>query len=207
MQKKSPLRLLDSSDPVSVQKLTEFLNVVYQARAKKGVDYLPSNQGEETTRRRIEGKECRVAEIDGRIVGTFTVSAPENTRGSWWYRQAGVAEVSQLAVHPNFRMLGIFSFLMDAAEQRALEMGALELSGSTPARQKQLLTAYIHRGHRIVDYKWSKNASYGCVIFSKTLQGNGVKSTLLRRISRKVKYSRHYIRYKLCRRAAGKNIL
>jgi len=199
VQNKPSLRLLDSSDPNEIRKLTDFLNIIYKDRADKGIDYLPSSQDEDTTRLRIKDKECWVAEIGEQIVGTFTISAPENTRGCWWYRQSGVAEASQLAVHPNFRSLGMFLLLTGATEQRALELGALEVAGSAPSQRKRLIAAYIRRGHRIVDYKWSKNASYGCVIFSKALQVNGIRSKLHRRILRKMKYYRRFIKYNLQR--------
>ncbi len=201
MQKKLPLRLLDISDEESIRKLTNFLDICYKARAKKGVNYLPSGQDEETTRRRIEDKEVWVYEIGHQIVGSFTITPPGKACGVWWYRQPGVAEVSQVAVHPAFRMLGLFSLLMDAAEQRALEMGSLELAGSVPTQRKRLINAYISRGARIVDYKWKKNASYGSVIWSKSLQKTPVKNCLCRRISRKLKYFRRFIKYKLLRKS------
>lgn len=206
VQHKTPLRRLDSSDPESIRRLTAFLDVVYGDRAKKGIDYLRGSQTEESTLRMIQNKECWVAEIGGQIVGSFAVSTPENTRGSWWYRQPGVAEVSQLAVHPSFRMLGLFPLLMDAAEQRAVELGAVEVAGSAPSQRKRLIQAYLRRGHRIVDYKWPKNSRYGCIIFSKTLQGGGIKCTLFRRMLRRIKYLRRAARYKLpvmLRRSAG----
>ena len=71
------------------------------------------------------------------------------------------------------------------------------MAGSTPSRQKRLIRAYLRTGHRIVDYKWSKGAGFGCVIFSKTLQGKGVKSTFFRRLLRKIKYCRRAVEYRL----------
>lgn len=205
MQQKIPIRLLDSSDEDSIRKLTNFLDICYKDRAKKGVNYLPGGQDEKTTRRRIEGKEVWICEINHQIVGTFTITPPEKTAGSWWYRQPGVAEVSQVAVHPAFRILGLFSLLMDAAEQRALEMGSFELAGSVPTKRKRLINAYIKRGARIVDYKWKKNASYGSVIWSKSLQETPVESGLCRRISRKLKYFRRFMKYKLLRKSVQLN--
>ena len=199
MQTGLPIRLLDSSDEDSIRKLTNFLDICYKDRANKGVNYLPSGQDEETTRRRIKGKEVWVFEIGHQIVGAFTLTPPGNTGGSWWYRQSGVAEVSQVAVHPTFRMLGLFSALMDAAEHRAQEMGSCELAGSVPTKRKRLINTYVRRGARIVDYKWKKNASYGSVIWSKSLHKNHVESYLCRRISRKLKYFRRFIKYKLLR--------
>ncbi len=197
---KLSIRLLNSSDKDSVRKLTDFLNICYKDRAVKGVDYLPDSQDEETTSRRIIGKEVWVCESDNQIVGTFTIASTENAKGTWWYRQPGVAEVSQIAVHPSLQGSGIFSFLVDAAKERALQMGSLELAGSVPSERKWLIKAYIKRGARIVDYKWKKNASYGSVIWSIAIQKNGLKSSLFRRILRRLKYFRRYIKYKLLRR-------
>jgi len=78
-----------------------------------------------------------------------------------------------------------------------MKLGALELAGSVPSQRKWLIKAYLKRGARIVDYKWRKNAQYGWVIFSKTIQGRGVKSYFFPRLSRRLKYIRRYIKYKL----------
>jgi GNAT superfamily N-acetyltransferase len=199
-QRKFPIRLLNNSDDNDVGRFTEFSSICYSDRAAKGVDYLPAGQDEETTRRRIENREVWVAELDGRIVASFSIASPENTAGSWWYRQPAVVELNQLAVHPDFRILGLFSMMMDAAEQRALELGAVEIAGTVPAKRKKLLQAYLRRGTRIVDYKWKKNARYGSVIFSKALRPPGRKSSFLRRTIRKFKYFRRYLRYGLFHR-------
>jgi GNAT superfamily N-acetyltransferase len=201
MEEKRSFRLLDSSDKDSIRKLTRFLDICYKARAKKGVTYLPNGQDEETTCRRIDGKEVWVYEISNQIVASFTITPPENASGVWWYRQPGVAEVSQVTVHPAFRMLGLFTLIMDTAEQRASEMGSLELAGSVPTKRKRLIKAYMNRGARIVDYKWKKNATYGSVIYSKPLQAAGVTSYSWRRISRRMKYFRRFVRYKLLRKS------
>src|SRR4030042_2254879 len=156
--KKTPLRLLDCSDDASVQKLSDFLTLCYKDRADKGEDFLPDSQDEATTRLRIEGREVWVAEIDHQIVSSFTIAPPGIASGSWWYRQPGVAEISQVAVHPSYRMLGFFSLLLDCAEQRALELGSSELAGTVPSQRKRLIKAYLRRGSRIVDYKWKKNS-------------------------------------------------
>jgi len=191
------VRLLDTTSPDSIRQLTDLLNVVYKDRAGKGADYLPAEQNEETTRRRTEGREVWVAQFGGLLAGTFTLSSPGTSRESQWFRQATVSEVSQLAVHPNFRMLGIFPILMDAAEQRAYELGAVEIAGIAVSRQKKLINAYLLRGHRIVDCKWQKNASFGIVIFSKTLRPPGVRPSFLHFCFRKLKYFRRFIRYRL----------
>ncbi len=153
------VRLLDTTTPEAIRRLTDLLNVVYKDRASKGADYLPAGQDEETTRLRIEGKEVWVAELGGQIIGTFTLAPPGVSSYSRWLRQNAVAEVSQLAVHPNFRMLGFFTLLMEVAEQRAFELGAVEFAASAAARQKKLIDVYLRRGHRIVDFKWQKNAA------------------------------------------------
>jgi GNAT superfamily N-acetyltransferase len=197
MQNKIPLRLLDCSDDESVTKLSDFLTICYKDRAEKGEDFLPDSQDEETTRRRIEGREVWVAEIGHQIAGSFTIAPPRKTGGSWWYRQPGVAEVSQITVNPAFQMQGFFSLLIDSAKQRASEMGSRELAGTVPSQRKWLIKAYMKRGFRIVDYKWSKNSGYGSVIVSKSLNKTCVKSGLFRRLFRKIKYFRRFIKYKL----------
>ncbi len=128
-------------------------------------------QDEATTRLRIAGKEVWLARQGLTGVGTFTLASAERASGTWWYRRPGVAEISRVAVHPEYQRRGYFSILLDFAETRARESGAAELAGSVPSQRKWLIEAYCKRGCRIVDYKWSKHARYGCVVFSKPLGG------------------------------------
>lgn len=191
------LRLLDGSATDSMRILSEFLSLVYKDRAEQGIDYLPDGQDEETTFRRVADRESWVAEADGKIIATFTLSLPGKAHGTWWYRQGAIAEFNQLAVHPDFQTFAMFKFLCDAVERRAIELGALESAGSVPTQRKRLLNAYLHRGYRIVDYKWKKNAKYGSYVFSKMLAGNGIPCPWYRRVLRKIKYFRRFIRYGL----------
>jgi GNAT superfamily N-acetyltransferase len=204
MRQKLSFRLLDCSEE-SGRKLSDFLNICYRERVKNGEGYLPDHQDEEATLKRIHGKEVWFCEDGDRIIGTFTIAPPGNASQTWWYRQRGVAEISQVAVHPAFQRKGHFSFIMDAAEKRAMELSALELAGSVPSQRKWLINAYLKRGARIVDYKWRKNAQYGWVIFSKTVQGGGVKSHFFPRLSRRMKYFRCFIKYKLLRKSIQLN--
>ena len=200
MREKLSFRLLDFSEE-SARKLSDFLNICYRQRVEHGESYLPSHQDEQATFKRIQGKEVWFCEDGGRIIGTFTIAPPGNASQTWWYRQRGVAEISQVAVHPDFQRKGYFAFIMDAAEKRAIKLSALELAGSVPSQRKWLIKAYLKRGSRIVDYKWRKNAQYGHIIFSKTIQGGGVKSHFFSRFSRRMKYFRRFIKYKLLRQS------
>ena len=188
--------LMDNTSEKAVRDLTALLNLCYKNRFQSGVYYLPDGQDEETTRRRISGKEVWFAKRDQTLIGTFTLATSENASGTWWYRQPGVSEICQIAVHPAFQRQGYFSILMDFAEKRALELGSLELAGSVPAKRKWLIRAYLKRGTRIVDYKWKNNASYGSVIFSKSLGKSSLKSGFFRRSKRKLKYFRRFLCYK-----------
>jgi GNAT superfamily N-acetyltransferase len=203
MPKKLAIRLLNNSDATDVRRFTEFSNICYSDRAARGIDYLPADQDGETTRRRIEGREVWVAELDRRIVASFCISAPGNAAGSWWYRQPGVADVNQLAVHPDSRnhgLFSLFSLMMDAAEERAVELGVVALAGTVPTKRKKLLKVYQRRGYRIVDYKWKRHARYGSVIISKTFKSPGPKSSVFRRTMRKLKYCRRCIQYRVLQR-------
>ena len=193
---KLSFRQLNNSDRKSVQDFADFLSLCYRHRYRKGETFLPDHQDEETTRRRIADAEVWVAEQDGRIIASFSIVFPEKAVGSWWYRLPGVSEVNQIAIHPDHQGWGgYFRILMEAAEKRALELGVCELAGKIPSQQQRLLQVYMRRGYRIVDCRWPTGRGYGSVIFSKTIQGNPLMCSPLRRFRRKFKYFRRYVKY------------
>jgi GNAT superfamily N-acetyltransferase len=188
-------RLIDSSDLDSIRLFSDFLSICYKDRFFKGITCLPYHQDTKTTCRRIQGAEVWISEKNGRIIASFSIVLPSKTAGSWWYRKPNVSEINQIAIHPDYQGKGYFQFILDSAEKRAMELGIHELAGSVLSQRKWLIKAYLHRGYRIVDYKWKTGYNYGSVIVSKTIQGRTLKSGFLRRFGRRLKYFRRYVKY------------
>jgi GNAT superfamily N-acetyltransferase len=164
------VRRLTGSD--SMRELTALIHDAYFELGQMNLHYLATTQDETITRRRIEGRECWVAEADGLLVGTILLHPPARA-GAGWYGRADVAKFSQFAVAPAAQGAGIGTLLLETVERRAAEMGAGELACDTATPAKHLVRMYRRRGYRRVAYASWPNTNYYSVILSKSV---GVRS-------------------------------
>ncbi len=92
----------------------------------------------------IELGEVYVCELDGRLVGTMTVTArPEHV------------ELSSVAVEPSLQRQGIGKRLVAFAEEIALRRGAGALALYTNAALPEVAAYYQDLGYRVVERKTS----------------------------------------------------
>jgi len=165
----SALEIRRLRDDDSLEELTELLHRAYAELGAMGFNYVAVDQDVATTRERIDGNECFLAILEGRVVGTALLMAPgRGSRDSTWYR-GNVAVIGQLATEPALQRTRIGSRLMDAAERRAGELGADEVALDTAEGATHLISIYARRGYRLVEHvRWS-HATYRSVIMSKSL--------------------------------------
>ena len=153
----------------SLADLTALLNRAYRGLLEMGLRYVATWQDERITKRRIEGAECWVAEMDGRLVGTVTLKPPGRDGSHPYYEQAGVAKLGQFGVEPSLQGTGLGSRMMDHIEERARELGATELAGDTAEPATHLHAFYERRGYRVVGRISWDMVNYESVIRSKRL--------------------------------------
>src|SRR5207253_1167806 len=142
------IRLLADTD--SFAELTELLHRAYAQLADLGLRFVATHQDEATTLHRIQGFECYVAEVDGRIAGTIVFRGPGLSKGCPWYDQPDVACFGQFGVEPELQGRGIGTALLDFVEARARETGAAELALDTADSATHLIELYSRKGYRIV---------------------------------------------------------
>lgn len=186
----------------SIGELTELLHRAFKKGHENPYTYPAVEQDEDTTREQIESGECLVAVVDKRIVGLCVVWPPKIPDRHSWYHSRRVAHIRQLAVEPCMQQIGIGTILLGACEQIALQMGASELSGSSPVGARQL-SLYVRMGYRIVKYVSWSNTSYDSVVFAKYLRELD-KPTKLRRTIEKIKYYHSFLIHKLRMFSRGK---
>lgn len=166
------LRRLAEDD--SLAELTALLHRAYAPLAAQGLRYVASAQDVEITRRRASAGECWVAESGGRIVGTITFYPPRphsDERAPAFYRRGDVARFGQLAVDPGHQGGGIAARLLDLAERRAAEAGAVELACDTAESAAALIALYERRGYRIVDRAdWRPSTNYASVVLARRVE-------------------------------------
>jgi len=163
------IRELRDSD--SIEELTDLLHRAYAGLGARGLQYLAVNQDAETTRRRVVGGECLVAEVENALAATITWHAPTQTgRGTPWYDRPDVATFGQYATDPAFQGRGIARALLDEVERRARAVGAAEIACDTAEPASDLIAMYDRRGYRIVGRTdWRPATNYESVILSKAL--------------------------------------
>lgn len=164
-----PLAPTDSFDDI-----TDLLHRAYAPLAAKGMHYVASHQSADVTRDRALRGETFVAIEDGRIVGTITLEpAPASvnpTAGGEFYDQPGIAHFGQYAVDPRLKGTGLGKRLLRRIEERAKELGAVELALDTSVHASGLIALYERWGYRHVgDIDWRPSVNYPSVVLSKTL--------------------------------------
>lgn len=86
------------------------------------------------------------------------------------YRRTDVCFFTQFAVKTKFQGMGIGRFLMDMIENRAKELGAVEITLDTSEHAHHLIEIYKARNYKIVgDDSW-ETTNYKSVLMSKSLK-------------------------------------
>lgn len=140
------------------------VNTAYKDLADLGLNYTATYQDEDVTRARIQKGCAFVLECSHQIVGTVLFTEENLFTGF----HSGY--VSQLAVSPSKRKLGLASYLMKLCERIALEEGynALQLDTAKPAHH--LVSWYQRMGYVIVGEKHWDGKTYDSYIFEKILK-------------------------------------
>ncbi|WP_439598124.1 GNAT family N-acetyltransferase [Falsiroseomonas sp.] len=162
------LQKLDPAAPIA--ELTALLHRAYAPLAARGLRYMATHQSDAVTRERAASGECWVALAEGRIVGTILFKAACRTAGSAWLDRPEVASLGQFAVRPDWQGSGLGARLMDLAERRSAETGAVEIALDTaePAEPAEHLVAlYRRRGYRFIEHAQWSHTNYRSVIMSK----------------------------------------
>ncbi|MFG6442386.1 GNAT family N-acetyltransferase [Roseateles sp. LKC17W] len=172
------VRPLQPSD--SLEELTRLLHAAYASLAAQGWNFTAADQRVEVTRERLAGAQGFVAELAGRIVGTVAVRGPKRVSEAYiadpppaLYTTPGTAILSQLAVHPDCRGLGLGERLMDAAEAWARERGFTQLALDTAEPAATLRRRYERRGYVMVGGVQWQGKTYASVLMIKLLGEGG----------------------------------
>lgn len=153
------VRLAGDTDVPALRRL---VNAAYRTLGEMGLNYTGVTQDEETTRKRMRGREVYVLEEAGVLIGTVTFSVKERDRGRYGY-------VNQLAVEPSRQRRGLGGRLMDIAEQRARDLGLRSVRLDTAVPAEHLIRWYAALGYREVSRTHWRGKTYESVILEKTL--------------------------------------
>ena len=151
-------------DSDSFEELTALLHGAYREHLRQGRNYLAATQSVEMTRRRCEGGTTLLAFADGRLAGTATMR--ETRKG-----RCLCGSLSQVAVSPDCRKLGLGKRLLNQLETMAREKGYSCLLCDTAATARELVSWYLRQGWQKVSCKSHPSTNYYSIVFRKYLDG------------------------------------
>jgi uncharacterized damage-inducible protein DinB/GNAT superfamily N-acetyltransferase len=159
----------------SFESLTALLHRAYAPLAAQGLNFTAATQDVETTKRRAAEGHCLVAELQGEIVGTVTVSGPYGAdEAPWaagvpWFRDHDTAHFHQFAVDPAQQRQGLGRRLVTACEQWAHEHGFKRMALDTAEPARALRGLYRRLGYAEVGQVQWEGRHYVSVIMLKSL--------------------------------------
>jgi len=160
----SRLRIREAVD-ADVPALRRLVNAAFAEHAESGVNFTGITQDDEETRQRMRGRQVYLVCVGRKAAGTVsleTIAVPD---------VGAVLEVSQFAVHPDFKGRGIGSFLLEFAENRAREIGAVQTRLSTADSIAHLLRFYENRGYEVVGRFRRPGKNYDSLLMAKPTAG------------------------------------
>lgn len=151
-------------DPASdsVEDLTALLHACYASLLAQGFRFTATTQSVQTTRERLDGARCWVAEAGGRLVGTVSWSPPDPEDDVAFYRRPDVAHFNQFGVLPELRGAGLGRRLLAAAEREAAGEGYRTLALDTAEPARELIALYERWGFRkVASHDWRREGEPG----------------------------------------------
>lgn len=162
------IRTLLPSD--SLLELTALLHRAYARLGAMGLNYTAVDQSPEVTVKRIEGGQCYVVAVEGKLVGTVVVKPTYRENECEYFTRPGVAAIHQFAVDPEIQGKGIGRALLQACEQWAQEHGFRELAMDTAEQAEHLIKLYTGLGYVQVGFVQWTGKFYRSVVLSKALR-------------------------------------
>ena len=149
----------------SWEELTDLLHAAYREHLLEGRNYAACTQSVDETRQRCAGGTTLLAFVDGRLAGTATLH--EQRR----HGRAPSGYISQVAVSPDFRGLGIGWRLLSELERIARKKGYSILDCNTAATADSLVAWYLRQGWQKVSLRSFPGTAYYSILFRKRLDG------------------------------------
>jgi ribosomal protein S18 acetylase RimI-like enzyme len=156
--KRLHLRIATYADIPAMRTL---LNAAYKELSDKGLNYTATFQDEHTTYQRVNEGRAFVLLDDHQIIGTILFTIKNHKTG------LNTAYISQFAIDPLHKKMGLGSQLMDYCENLAEAEGfdGVQLDTAIPA--DHLVQWYQRRGYNIVDKVHWDGKTYDSYVLEK----------------------------------------
>lgn len=153
-----------------VEEITRLLHRAYKKNADLNIHFVASHQPSETTRDRLDQGSAFVAELNGGIVGTITLTYPIDVPHAEYLTDLPLASFGQFAVDPALQGSGIGRMLIDTVEAEAKRLGAKEICLDTAQPAHHLISYYQRLGYEIrAEADWRPEVNYKSWVMVKVL--------------------------------------
>lgn len=133
------IRIIPKPDNITWEEITELIHLAFKEKAERGLKYLATYQDIETTKKRVGDGICLVALLDHKLVGTGSIRFFQpHSKYKKWHNKAIYAYSGQLAVHPDYKKLGIGSMLQEERIKIAIANNADEFLSHTSIHAKDI---------------------------------------------------------------------
>jgi predicted N-acetyltransferase YhbS len=157
-----------------VQEITALLHRAYRRNADMDIHFVASHQDIEVTKERLANGPSFIAELDGKIVGTITLTFPMNVPHAEYMTDRPLASFGQFAVEPGLQKAGIGRRLIETVEKEAIQLGAEEICLDTAQPAVHLIAYYERLGYEIrAEADWRPEVNYKSWVMVKTLVSVG----------------------------------
>lgn len=161
------IRPLSESD--DIDEITELLHRAYRRNAEQNLHFVATHQDSDTTRERLARGKAFIAEHEGKIVGTITVSWLNEPLGEF-KPDLPTVTFNQFAVEPTLQGAKIGDRLLQQVEEEARAMGAKQICCDTAQPATGLVRYYEAHGYEIVgEVDWRPHVNYLSYVLVKAL--------------------------------------
>jgi predicted N-acetyltransferase YhbS len=153
-----------------VDEITSLLHRAYKKNADMDIHFVASHQSREVTRERLGNGSSFIAELEGKIVGTITLTFPIDVPHAEYHTDKLLASFGQFAVEPGLQGSGIGRKLIETVEEEAKRLGAGEICLDTAQPAAHLISYYERFGYEIrAEADWRPDVNYKSWVMVKDL--------------------------------------
>lgn len=154
----------------SLEEITSLLHRAYKKNAELDIHFVASHQTPDVTQERLDQGTAFIAELEGRIVGTITLTFPIDVPHAEYMTDKPLASFGQFAVEPNLQGAGLGRKLIQTVENEAKRLGAQEICLDTAQPADHLISYYQKLGYEIrAEADWRPEVNYKSWVMVKPL--------------------------------------
>ncbi|MBN8691465.1 MAG: GNAT family N-acetyltransferase [Armatimonadetes bacterium] len=164
----SALTVTQAAEQTDFPAITDFLHRCYERNAAAGLRFNATHQTPETTQRRLLAGEGLLVNLSGRLAATVTLESPDKECYGTFCPNEPYCELTQFAVAPELRQLGLGRWIEQRLCRRARELDRSWIALDTAVEATGLITLYQSWGYEVVgeiDYRPGTN--YLSVVMAK----------------------------------------